>query len=143
MTPPPNPFHNQANRVLGRSGQTTDGQFGELLNRLQAATHSINNVYNEIVSLDKRFEDRHAEIDNKLNEAKIPDQQLASVLARLSSIEATLNRIQGDVEGRDYKEHLANLQTALKNTQTDLLDNLPRTLSTSTSTDCTCRQKIC
>lgn len=122
-------FSNQAARVLGRSssfGASTEAQLGELLNRLQAATHSINNVYNEVVSLDQRMEQRQADMDSRLGEGpRQTEQQLGAVLARLSDLEATLQRMQREGEGRDYREHF----TTLGRTQAELLSELPRALA--------------
>ena len=120
--------------MLGRSSSSgaasTEAQLGELLNRLQAATHSINNVYSEVLSLDQRMEQRQANMDERLGEGpRQAEQQLAAVLARLAGMEATLQRMQREGEGRDYKEHF----TALGRTQAELLSELPRALATGES----------
>lgn len=118
-------------------GQTPDGQFYELLNRMQSATHSINNVYRELVQVEKRLHDRHDEQQNKEQPA-LPIDQIKAMDERLLRIERIVERIQSDVEGRDYKEHLTSLQKSLQDAQTTLLDSLPQSISQSESDEASC-----
>lgn len=44
-----------------------------------------------------------------------------------------MQRIQRDIEGRDYKESLSSLQKAVRDTQADLMSSLPKSMSASES----------
>jgi len=112
-------------------GKSPDAQYYELLNRMQSATHSINNVYRELVAVEKRLHDRHDEQATKEPAPAFPISQLNVMDERLLRIESIVQKIQHDVEGRDYKEHLTNLQQSVREAQTTLLDNLPQSISHS------------
>lgn len=104
-------------------------QFDEYNSRLQAVTHQVDNVFSELQSLGKKLEERHVEMAGKAMPT-IPYEQIDR---RLQAIEQTVQRIQQEVESRDYKEHLTSLQATLKDTQSSLTDSLPETLSKSWS----------
>ena len=112
-------------------GKSPDAQYYELLNRMQSATHSINNVYKELVAVEKRLHDRHDEQATKEPAPAFPASQLNLMDERLLRIEKIVQQIQSEVEGRDYKEHLTNLQHSMREAQTTLLDNLPQSISHS------------
>ena len=83
-------------------------------------------MYSEVVSLDQRMEQRQANMEARLDEGpRQAEQQLGAVLTRLSDLEATLQRMQREGEGRDYRQHF----TALGRTQAELLSELPRALA--------------
>jgi mannose-binding lectin 1 len=98
---------------------------------MQAATHSINNVYRELVAVEKRLHDRHDEQATKEPPPAFPISQFNLMDERLARIERIVLAIQSDVEGRDYKEHLTSLQQSVREAQTTLLDNLPQSMSQS------------
>lgn len=107
--------------------QRQDEQFADLHNRLQGMTHQIANVFAEFDRLHRVQTDRHMEVV-----AKIPppsNEAIAALSRRLESIERTVQTIQRDVEGRDYKEHLTNLQNAVEGVRGGLTDHLPDTIS--------------
>ncbi|KAB8346141.1 hypothetical protein FH972_023187 [Carpinus fangiana] len=65
--------------------------------------------------------------------AAIPYEQLNKMESKILSIEQTVQRVQRDIEGRDYKKTLDDLQRALRDTQTNLMSSLPQSMSQSTS----------
>lgn len=117
-------------KVEFSKGGSQDAQFYELLNRMQSATHSINNVYRELVAVEKRLHDRHDEQNNK-NQPTFPQAQIDAMDQRILRIENLVQKIQNDVEGRDYKEHLTTLERSLQEARTTMLDNLPESISHS------------
>lgn len=109
---------------------SSDAQFYDLHNRLQLATHQINNIFREVQSLGKYLEERHNDLASRAM-PHIPYDQISAMDVRIQTIENVVRAIQKDVEGKDYREHLTSLQAALKDTQTSLTDALPQTLSQS------------
>lgn len=104
-------------------------QFADLHNRLQSLSHQINNVFGEFERISNTMNDRHAELIGKIPRSS--DEALSSLSRRVESIERTVQTIQRDVEGRDYKEHLSNLQQAVEGVRGGLADSLPDRLSQS------------
>ncbi len=114
----------------GRTGEVpavTDAQYYEMLSRLQKTIQSLDSIYSELLNLDQRLVERH----NELKGQGVPYEQLNAMDRRIQGIELTVQRIQRDVEGRDYKESLTGLQAALKDTQENLLNTLPQSMSQS------------
>ena len=118
-----------------------EDQFADVHNRLQGLSHQIVSMYSEFERISQALNDRHQEVLNRM--PKIPEDMintlrsssdsLGALNRRIEGIERTLQVIQKDVEGRDYKEHLTNLQQAVDGVRGGLTDNLPDTLSQSTS----------
>lgn len=101
-------------------------QFADLHNRLQGMTHQIANVFGEFDRLSRTLEERHRDVISH-----IPGSQsdaLAALSRRLENIERTVAVIQKDVEGKDYRETLTNLQQAVEGVRGGLTDHLPDTI---------------
>ncbi|KAK8206734.1 hypothetical protein M8818_004568 [Zalaria obscura] len=116
-----------------------DEQFADLHNRLQGLTHQLANIFGEFDMLRRSIDEKHSEISGKI--ASIPGHEISTLSRRVENIERTVQRIQRDVEGRDYKEHLSNLQQAVEGVKGGLTD-VPATLAQSKPSlcvpDCTC-----
>ena len=96
------------------------------MNKISGMEQNLNRVLQEVTSFDSRQNDRHNDMKNGMPRAD-------DLSRRIQSIESTVQRIQRDIEGRDYKESLTGLQDALRNTQADLLKSLPQSMSQSKS----------
>ncbi|KZF21495.1 putative lectin family integral membrane protein [Xylona heveae TC161] len=107
------------------SSISTDLQFADLHNRLQLINHQMTRLYKEVAYISSKAEERHLELNSK----SVPYEQLNTMDRRLQAIENVVLRIQKDVEGKDYKEHLTKLQDALRDTHSSIVESLPQTLS--------------
>lgn len=91
----------------------------DILNRLQANTQQVNNIYRELQALAKKIDDKHSELIT-IQAQSAPYGQIHDIDRRLRDMEVTLRRIQNEVEAhKDYKEHLTGLQDALQNALPD------------------------
>ena len=72
---------------------------------------------------------RHQELTG--NMPRISQGQMDAMDRRMQGIESTVQRIQRDIEGRDYQQSLTNLQNALRDTQSNLMSSLPQSMSQS------------
>lgn len=119
-------------------------QFADLHNRLQGMTHQIANMFAEFDALARTMGDRHNELmagiaassSSSSSSAASPntnnnDAAISALGRRLENIERVVQTIQKDVEGRDYREHLTNLQQAVDGVRGGLTDHLPDTISQS------------
>lgn len=104
-----------------------DEQFADLHNRIQGLSHQINNIFSEFEKISNTLAERHNEVVGKIPRSS--QDQMNAMGRRVESIENIVKRIQQDVEGRDYKEHLTNLQQAVEGVRGGLADSLPETLS--------------
>jgi hypothetical protein len=92
--------------------------------------HQVNNIFQTLETLARRQDERHQETMNRL----IPTHDRVDGISRnVEKIERIVMAIQRDVEGKDYKQHLTELQNAIKVTQTSLTEGLPLTMSNSKS----------
>lgn len=108
-----------------------EDQFADLHNRLQGMTHQIANIFGEFDRLARTLDEQHKQVV-----ANIPPSAgdaIAALSRRLENIERTVQTIQRDVEGRDYKESLTNLQQAVEGVRGGLTEHLPDTISQSMS----------
>ena len=106
-----------------------DEQFADLHNRLQGMSHQIANIFAQFERISTSLDDKHNELIGKIPRSS--EDAIGSLSRRIEDIERTVKIIQKDVEGRDYKEHLSNLQQAVEGVRGSVADNLPDTLSQS------------
>lgn len=106
-------------------------QFADLHNRLQSISHQMTNLFGEFERISNTMQERHNEILGKI--PRSADEAMSSLSRRIEGIERTVQIMQKDVEGRDYKEHLSNLQQAVEGVRGGLSDSLPDKLTQSTS----------
>lgn len=112
--------------TLATSIRTQQDQFADLHNRLQIVNHQVNNIFRELEKLTKRQEERHTELMNRA----IPIYEHVNGVERnVEKIENIVKAIQKDIEGKDYREHLTNLQNTLRDTQTHISEGLPAAMT--------------
>ncbi|KAK4970471.1 hypothetical protein LTR66_011572 [Elasticomyces elasticus] len=112
--------------------KSQEAQFADLHNRLQGLTHQIANIFVEFDRLSWTISEKHKEMMGGM--PTIPHNMINAMDRRLENVERVVQTIQRDVEGRDYKEHLSNLQQAVEGTRGMLSNTLPDTLSQIVST---------
>ncbi|KAK5115757.1 hypothetical protein LTR62_000846 [Meristemomyces frigidus] len=113
-------------------------QFADLHNRLQGMTHQVANLFAEFDTLGRKLEAQHTSLLSALPAPGAASPQQGGATAadysqlkqKLEGIERTVQQIQRDVEGKDYKQHLSDLQTSLDGIRGGLTEHLPATLST-------------
>ena len=118
-------------------------QFADLHNRLQGLTHQVANIFGEFDQLGKNAEERHNQIlrgntvlksvEDKIDEVSRRLGGMESLSRRLESMERNLEQIKRDVEGKDYREHLTQLNQAIESVRGGIADNLPDTIGASKS----------
>lgn len=104
---------------ISSSIREISGQLKEMDARMQVMDRILESISTEI--LDSRINDQ--------GKASIMESGLRDVDGRVRSIEQMAKKIRSEVEGRDYKEALANIQGSLKETQANLLKALPESIS--------------
>lgn len=119
-------------------------QFADLHNRLQAMNHQFTNMFTEFERLSRQLNDRHAELMAKVGGPNAGDssdksqqptgEALLPLSRRIENVERIVLAIQRDVEGKDYREHLTNLQQSIEGVRGGLTEHLPETISHMIST---------
>ncbi|KAI9803309.1 MAG: hypothetical protein M1825_002100 [Sarcosagium campestre] len=99
--------------------QATSSQVAELQTQLDK-------VATQLKGLEKQLDT----LTNALN-AALPRHQtsLSDLSSRFSSLDSIVRTIQRDVEGRDYKEHLNQLQQTLSTGHANLLERIPASIT--------------
>lgn len=118
------------NEQMRRSSSPSDN--GEVLERLNGLSTTLNNIYAQFSILEGHMDSRQTELKEKLPSAVgggVNTAQIDAIDRRIQAIEQTVLRIQRDIEGRDYKDTLAALQVALRQTQSELMSGLPQTMT--------------
>ena len=118
-----------AERAWDNSNKIVDGtlaavrqistQLDEMNTRIQSIDRMLNSVSSEITEMKKYGQGKASTMENGLRD----------IDGRIRSIEQVAKKIRAEVEGRDYKDTLANLQGSLKETQSNLLRSLPESIS--------------
>lgn len=104
-------------------------QFADLHNRLQGMTHQVANIFAEFNALSKKIDQKHSELMGGM--PTVPVDTINDMKRKMEGIERTVQQIQRDVEGRDYRQHMNNLQTSIDNIKGGLTEHLPDTLAQS------------
>ena len=86
---------------------------------MQAMDRMINSISTEIID---------SKVDGQ-DKASTMESGLRDIDGRVRSIEQMVKKIRSEVEGRDYKETLAKIHGSLKETNTNLLNDLPASIS--------------
>jgi lectin, mannose-binding 1 len=107
----------------------TDAQFEDLHNRLQGMTHQTANLFQE-------FDIQRKTLDHMLQTimAALPpnhENHIVSINKRLDHLEQMVHKMSRDLETRDYKEHITDLQSAVESIRGGLREHLPDTMKTS------------
>ncbi|EMC95865.1 hypothetical protein BAUCODRAFT_34632 [Baudoinia panamericana UAMH 10762] len=116
----------------------SDPQFADLHNRLQETNHAIERLFAEFDNVNARLQQQHAEMLNSLSHtgsrsgAQTPgssDAAISDLRNKIEGIERTVQQIQKDVEGRDYKQHISELQLSLDSLRGGITEHLPETMT--------------
>ena len=104
-----------------------DEQFADLHNRLQGMTHQVANIFAEFDTLSRKLEERHNQLMGAM--PVVPHDNINDLKRRIEGIERTVQQIQKDVEGRDYRQHMNDLQMSIDGIKGGITDHLPNTLN--------------
>ena len=94
-------------------GKGQEEQFTDLHNRLQGLTHQVANVFSEFEALGKKIDDRQKELLNSIG-GRMEKDLLTDLKRRIEGIESTVQQVQRDVEGKDYRRHLSEMKEAIE-----------------------------
>lgn len=89
-------------------------QFVELGSRLQLINHASNNLIRDIANQNSKAENRHNDLIREIH----------NLDARTQKLEQSLQNIQRDLEGKDYRDRFAQLQDTLRSSHLSLSENL-------------------
>ncbi|KAI7197063.1 hypothetical protein KC352_g20669, partial [Hortaea werneckii] len=111
-------------------------QFADLHNRLQGMTHQVANVFAEFDQLTKRLDDKHQQVMDSVRSlqpasggpSNFEKDLLQDLKRKIEGIEKVVQQVQRDVESRDYRQHMNDLQLAVDNVKGSITDHLPNTL---------------
>ena len=106
-------------------------QFADLHNRLQGLTHQVANIFGEFETLSRKLEERHNQLIGGM--PNVPHDKIDNLGRRLETIERNLDQVKRDVEGKDYREHLNQLNQAIESVKGGITDSLPDTIGNSKS----------
>jgi mannose-binding lectin 1 len=106
-------------------------QFTDLHNRLQGLTHQVADMYALFDIIGRKIDERHRDISASIVEQGVPRDILDRLDRRIENIERNVDRVLKDVESKDYREHLSELQSTINSVKGGLTDGLPATLGAS------------
>lgn len=114
--------------TLAASIKSQEAQFADLHNRLQILNHQVQNIFKELELLTSKEEERWTQLMSRI--VPVHDQVVETQQVQ-SRIEKIVNALQRDIEGKDYKETLASLQNAVRDTHSSLMRQLPQSMNDS------------
>lgn len=103
--------------------KTQEEQFADLHNRLQGLTHQVANIFGELDQLSRKMEERHNQLMGSMS-GVFPTDKIDNLGRRMENIERSVEQVRRDVEGKDYREHLNQLNAAIENVKGGLTDSL-------------------
>jgi mannose-binding lectin 1 len=106
-------------------------QFADLHNRLQGLTHQVADMYALFDIIGKKIDERHQEIASSIIQQSVPRDTLDRLDRRIENIERNVDRVLKDVESKDYRVHLTELQSTIDSVKGGLTEHLPATLGES------------
>ena len=106
-------------------------QFADLHNRLQGLTHQVADMYALFDIIGKKIDERHQEIASSIIQQSVPRDTLDRLDRRIENIERNVDRVLKDVESKDYRVHLTELQSTIDSVKGGLTEHLPATLGQS------------
>ncbi|TKA61397.1 hypothetical protein B0A55_11646 [Friedmanniomyces simplex] len=124
--------------------KSQEDQFADLHNRLQGMTHQVANIFGEFDILQRKIEEKHEALMNALplsagSAAPGSDQSIQQprdnsaaineIRRKIEGIERAVQHIQRDLEGKDYKQHINELQMAVDGLKGGLTEHLPDTVA--------------
>ncbi|EKG09346.1 Legume-like lectin [Macrophomina phaseolina MS6] len=115
--------HQQAAAAAGSQPAISKEQFDEMNVRVQAVNQRVDEIFKLLQELRTRHEQTHTELMSLNKNGPIHDH-VGAVESKVGKIENIVTAIQKDLEGKDYRDHLAKLQSALRDTHSGLQDSL-------------------
>jgi mannose-binding lectin 1 len=106
-------------------------QFTDLHNRLQGLTHQVADMYALFDIIGKKIDERHQEIAASVVQHSVSRDVIDRLDRRIENIERNVDRVLKDVESKDYRVHLTELQSTIDSVKGGLTDHLPATLGES------------
>ncbi|KAL1311035.1 hypothetical protein AAFC00_001251 [Neodothiora populina] len=124
--------------------QKQEEQFADLHNRLQGMSHQFANIFAEFGKLAANMDAQQKTLLERISSQQSQQQgginnnnnndALAALSRRLETIERAVQDIKRDVEGKDYRESLKNLQQAVEGVRGGVTDQLPDHITKMIST---------
>ncbi|UJO21750.1 uncharacterized protein CLAFUR5_09243 [Fulvia fulva] len=114
--------------------KTQTSQFEDLHNRVQGLQHQLANMFMEFKAISDKLDKKHQEVTQLVQnmqgskETGIPPELVGKIQRmseKVDKMEETLNTVKNDVEGKDYRQHLNNLNTAISQLHGGLREDLP------------------
>lgn len=109
-------------------------QFADLHNRMQSLAHLLTNMLMELSLMRSAQQTQHDATLERIQtlagskETGMPPETIntiTAISARLTSLERLVEQVKRDVEGRDYRDVLNNLNAAVDRVQGGLTEHLP------------------
>ncbi|KAF2147176.1 uncharacterized protein K452DRAFT_2864 [Aplosporella prunicola CBS 121167] len=117
--------------------KSQEDQFRDLHDRVQVIGTQVDNIFRLLDDMRKRQEEHHHEAMT-LNKngpihahVEIVEKAVGRIEAVIGKIEGGVSAVRRDLEGKDYKEHLSNLQSALRDTHAGITDHVSNIVTTS------------
>ncbi|KAI9654572.1 MAG: hypothetical protein M1831_005333 [Alyxoria varia] len=131
-SPPPPPAqqggqYQQPPPPASGGGGLSEANYNEIINHLNAIHAASDYASREIGALSNLQMNRHAEIKRQTSWGS--QAQFDAIDQRIQGLEQKLLRLQRDLEGADYQASLKDLKNSLKDTQANLMNSLPASMS--------------
>ncbi|KAI9696623.1 MAG: hypothetical protein M1820_008072 [Bogoriella megaspora] len=130
--PPPGQQQQQQPQLT--SHQPPIDNTADLNARIQALASQADLLNTRIIELTKVLDQRHTALLAQISHSRsnvAESTQLDDVRKRVESIERNVGDIKRDVESKDYREHLQNMQRSIAETREGLMGSLPGMISSS------------
>ncbi|EME42026.1 hypothetical protein DOTSEDRAFT_174816 [Dothistroma septosporum NZE10] len=114
--------------------KTSSSQFEDLHNRVQGLQHQLATVFMEFKQISDKLDQKSAEVQALVQniggskETGIPPELVGKIQRmseKVDKMEETLNVVKNDVEGKDYRQHLNDLKSAISQLHGGLREDLP------------------
>jgi mannose-binding lectin 1 len=122
--PQQQPLVERTANIQPDNSRATNEQFTDLTARIQLVNQAANNIIQEMTNQASKTESKHAELLQRL----ATRDQMATLDTRLQRMEHTLQAIQRDLEGKDYRGQFNQLQETLRSSHKTLSDSLHGTV---------------
>ncbi|KAA8910997.1 concanavalin A-like lectin/glucanase domain-containing protein [Sphaerosporella brunnea] len=112
--------------------KTHEEQFADLHNRMQALTHHLASIQNQLGMFYDHIDSLHHKDEEWRQEARHsrpPRDQIDRMDARLQVIENLAMQIAGAITSKDYTQHFDELRNTLKEHHMNLLYSVPESVS--------------
>lgn len=107
--------------ALASSYQSSQAQFEDLHNRIQAQGHTIENLFAEYIKSTAAMQGRIEELHSKL--ARF--DQVRNLESKLSGLESDIAALRKDFQQKDYSKQFQDLHAGLKARHDDIIETLP------------------